>query len=191
MGKSPVAAVTPGELNQLFDSAHASVFRLERLQTYAVPADDASLLAFRSGGPRPERSVRTNAFLRRVARSTIDIGVAWSRVRLVEWPLTEYTRWELLGYVESQAAGEEIRLAKAGLVEDVVAGVPDFWLFDAGTADARAVLMHYASDGSLLDRELVADPAEVARLATVKAETMRRSVSLNEFLARGSAGADA
>ncbi len=183
--------MTPEELNQLFDSAHTSVFRLERLQTYAVPADDASMVAFRTGAPRPERSVRTNAFLRRVAVRTLTAGVAWSRVRLVEWPLTEYTRWELLGYVESQAAGEEIRLVDARQVEDVVAGEPDFWLFDASTPDARAVLMHYASDGRLVERELVADPAEVARLATVKDETVRRSVSLNEFLARLSAGTDA
>jgi hypothetical protein len=72
-----------------------------------------------------------------------------------------------------------------------MAGVPDFWLFDAGTPDARAVLMHYASDGSLLEREFVADPIEAARLATVKDETARRSASLNEFLARLKAGEDA
>jgi hypothetical protein len=182
--------VTPEELNQLFDSAHTSVFRLEKLQTYAVPADDPSLVAFRTGGPRPERSVRTNAFLRRVAVRTLTAGVAWSRVRVVEWPLTEYTRWELLGYVESQAAGEAIRLVDADLAEDVVAGEPDFWLFDAGTRDARAVLMHYAPDGRLVERELVTDPAEIARLATVKDETVRRSAFLNEFLARLRAGTD-
>jgi uncharacterized protein DUF6879 len=182
--------VTPDELNHLFDSAHSNVFRLEKLQTYAVPADDASLVAFRRGTPRPERSVRTNAFLRRVAVRTLTAGVAWSRARLVEWPLTEYTRWELLGYVESQAAGEEIRLVDAGRVEDVVARAPDFWLFDAGTPDARAVLMHYTGDGRLVERELVADPAEVARLATIKDEVVRRAASLNEFLARPRAGAD-
>jgi hypothetical protein len=82
-------------------------------------------------------------------------------------------------------------LVDAGLVEDAMAGVPDFCLFDAGTPDARAVLMHYASDGSLLEREFVADPIEAARLATVKDETMRRSASLNEFLARLKAGEDA
>jgi uncharacterized protein DUF6879 len=182
--------VTGEDLNSLFESAHTNVFRLERLQTYAVPADDASLVAFRTGTPRPERSVRTNAFLRRVAARTLTAGVAWSRVRLVEWPLTEYTRWELLGYVESQATGEEIRLVDADLVEDVVAGAPDFWLFDAGTPDARAVLMHYTPDGKLVERELVADPAEVARLATIKDETVRRSAALNEFLARLRASAD-
>jgi hypothetical protein len=182
--------VTPEELNQLFDSAHTSVFRLEKLQTYAVSADDPSLVAFRRGEPRPERSVRTNAFLRRVAVRTLTAGVAWSRVRVVEWPLTEYTRWELLGYVESQAAGEAIRLVDADLAEDIVAGEPDFWLFDAGTRDARAVLMHYAPNGRLVGREPVTDPAEVARLATVKDETVRRSASLNEFLARLRAGTD-
>lgn len=182
--------MTAEELNQLFDSAHTSVFRLEKLQTYAVPADDPSLLAFRAGGPRPERSVRTNAFLRRVAVRTLMAGVAWSRVRVVEWPLTEYTRWELLGYVESQAAGEAIRLVDADLAEDIVAGEPDFWLFDAGTRDARAVLMHYASNGTLVEREPVTDPAETARLATVKDETVRRSASLNEFLARLRPGTD-
>jgi hypothetical protein len=41
-----------------------------------------------------------------------------------------------------------------------------------------------------VERELVTESAEVARLATIKDEAVRRSAALNEFLARLRASAD-
>ncbi|MBA3906733.1 MAG: hypothetical protein H0X35_08650 [Pseudonocardiales bacterium] len=176
------------EFSALFDAASHSVFRLETLQTYAVPADDASLTAFRTGTPRPERSVSTSPWLRRVAATTI-AGVAWSRVRVVEHPLTEYTRWELLAYVESQAVGEQVHMVARSDVGDLG---PDFWLLDAGTPMARAVLMHYTPDGELVNRELVTDVDTVADLAARRDVALTaEAISLNAFLAHLAGRGDA
>lgn len=101
--------MTPDEFNAAFDTFRVSAFRLETLQQYAISAEDTALRAFREGLPRPERSVRTSPWMRRIATTTI-AGKSWSRVRLVLHPLTEYVRYELISYVESVVVGEEIRL---------------------------------------------------------------------------------
>jgi hypothetical protein len=176
-----ITALTGEELTALFDAVGHTAFRLECLQTYDVGTEDAALAAFRAGRPRPERSVRTNAWLRRVALTTAR-GVQWSRVRVVSYPLTEYTRYELVGYIESQAAGEQILLADAEQLGDLDA-VGDFWLFDARTPRACAVMMRYTPAGQIEGFELVDDPAEVERLQDIQDTAVRRAVHLNTFLA--------
>ena len=161
----------------LFDAARQSVFRLEGRQTYAIAADDAELVAFRTGAPRPERSVRTSPWLARIAVSTATRGVSWSRVRVVEYPLTEYTEYELVTYVESQAAGEQI------LITEQPAPCDDFWLLDAGTDRAVGVWMRYAADGTQLGRELVTDPVVLDQMATVAAHVTAAANPLNVWLA--------
>jgi hypothetical protein len=171
--------VTAEDFAALFDSFEHTAFRLECLQTYDVPAEDASLRAFREGTTRPERSVRTSPWLRRVAVTTA-AGKQWSRVRLVAYPLTEYTRYELLGYVESQAAGERILLADQDKVGQLS---PDFWLFDTGTSSAHAVIMRYTVDGKIDRFDLVTDPAELERLQHIQRTAEANAVTLNDFLA--------
>jgi len=168
----------------LFDAAQHAVFRLEARQTYAVPADDDELVAFRTGAPRPERSVRTSPWLRRIAVQTA-AGVAWSRLRTIERPLTEYTRFELVAYVESQAAGEEIRLLERPLLHS------DFWLIDPGRSGQVAVLMHYDGDGRLQRRERVDEPAEIARLDRIRETSWSAAAPLNIWLAGEAAAARA
>lgn len=165
------------QFQALFDTAQHSVFRLEGRQTYAVAADDAELTAFRTGAPRPERSVRTSPWLARIAVSTATRGVAWSRVRVVEYPLTEYTEYELVTYVESQAAGEQI------LIAEQPAPCDDFWLLDAGTSREVGVWMRYADDGTQLGRELVTDHDGIDQMADVAARLGAEATPLNVWLA--------
>jgi hypothetical protein len=172
--------VTEEDFAALFDTFQHTAFRLEALQTYDVTAETEAVRAFREGLPRPERSVRTSPWLRRVAVSTAQ-GKQWSRVRVVSYPLTEYTRYELVGYVESQAAGEHIQLVDFDRVGDLG---PDFWLFDAGTPHARAVLMRYTVDGKIEGFELVTDPNQLERLQSIQHTAEAHAVPLNEFLAR-------
>lgn len=172
--------------NALFDSAHRSVFRWEAHPLYAVPGDDASMAAFRAGTPRPERSVRTSPWLRRIAvQSTREVEpVDWWRVRVMGDPLSEYDHWSLLAYVESQAAGEQVRVIDPGRLES-----DDFWLIDAGTPHAVAVVMHYDGEGRLLERERVTDRQRLEELAAVCAAATTLSVPLNVWLARQAAHA--
>jgi hypothetical protein len=171
--------VTPEEFDEVFDQFRVSAFRLETLQRYSVSAEDARMRAFREETPRPERSVRTSPWLRRIALTTV-AGKSWSRVHVIEEPLSDYLRYELVGYVESAAVGEEIRLAYP-LEGRVLA---DFWLFDAGTPGVFAVLMHYNDDGAPLGYERVDNPADLVALDAIRDLVWLRSWSLAEQLVR-------
>ena len=113
-----------------FDEFRVSAFRLETLRQYAVPAEDERIAAFREHRPLPERSVRTSPWLRRIADTTA-AGKRWSRVHVVDEPLSEYVRFEMVTYRESAQAGEEIRIADRRADPALDALQTDFWLFDA------------------------------------------------------------
>lgn len=170
--------MTGPTLDELFDSFAATAVRVEALPVYAVGGAEAErIAAWREHRPRPERSVRTNAYLRRIAVTTAQ-NKRWTRLRVLDTPLTWYEEYQLAGYIESQAAGEEI------LIVDRGAGEPpaDFWLFDAGLPDVRAAAMSYAGDGSFLGVTMFdgvrAEPFE----ATARALTTA-AVPLNTWLA--------
>lgn len=172
---------------QFVDSpTSTSVFRWEALQQYSIERDDPAIAAFRAGTPRPERSVRTSPWLARIATSTV-AGKSWVRVRLVVEPLSEYSRYEMVAYVESQAAGERILIARDPLPVATAECSPDFWLFDGTTgADRFAVLMHYDDEGRPLEFELMTDPLRVERLGELRRLFTDRAVPLNTYLAPNS-----
>lgn len=176
-GIDPARLLDPVAFGKVFDAARHSVFRWEGFQTYAVADDDDELVAFRTGAPRPERSVRTSPWLRRIAVQTAR-GVSWSRLRVIAYPLTEYTRFELLAFVESQAAGEQIRL-----IESAPGGAGDFWLIDGGTEHAVAVVMHYDDAGHLLGREQTTDPGMIDTLTRSERQGWAAGTPLNVWLA--------
>lgn len=165
----------------LFDTFVATVVRLEALPLYSVGgAEQERIDAWKAGRPRPERSVRTSPWLARIAATTTTAGKRWSRVRVVDEPLTDYQRYQLDGYRESQAVGDQVSIARRGAVDD---SGDDFWLFDARTPAAHAVLMRYHPDGSLRGRELVDDPATLAVLTARVERVATAAVPLNVFLA--------
>lgn len=172
-------AVTEAELDDLFDSATASIFRLETLPAYDVDEEADRIAQWRAGQPRPEQSVRTSEWLREIAASTL-AGVRWERVRVVDDPLTEYQRYQLPALVEMQTAG-----CSVGVVERRAytgtwhAPIVDFWLFDGGTDRAAAVEMVYTDSGRYVGARR-ADPGGIARDADLW-RTMARP--LNEYVA--------
>ncbi|MGI5131560.1 DUF6879 family protein [Pseudonocardia sp. CA-107938] len=173
--------MTPEEFDALFDSFASTVSRLETLPAYDVGGDEADrLAAARAGTPRPLRSVSTSPWLTRIAIQTIQQGKVWTRVRVLDDPLTDYESAELISYGEAQAVGEVVRIA---LRADVPGDVSDFWLFDAGLPGEHAVLMSYDAEGHWLGADLCTDPATLANLRNQLEEVLARTVSLNEFLA--------
>lgn len=161
-----------------YDSFTDTADRLETLQHYAVPADDPSLTAFRTAAPRPIASVRTSPWLARMAAGVMN-GKRWRRVRLVEWPLTEYTRWELLAYVESQACGEEIHLLNRDRLDY---DGPDLWCFDLATDHGAVGELHYTADGAVSRRDLVVDSGRLVEARAVWDTALSMATPLNEWL---------
>ncbi len=176
------------QFDACFDRFERSTFRLETLQQYSVSEEDERLRAFREGTPRPDRSVRTNPWLRRVAVTTA-AGKQWQRVHVVRHPLSEYLRYEMVGYVESAAAGEDIRIADRAAHPDLAALGPDFWLFDAEADQVFAVLMHYDQDGHVLGFDDTDDPETLDRCRAQRDLALECSVDLNAYLvSAGSTG---
>lgn len=163
----------------LFDTFTHSAHRLETLPAYAIPDEDPSYLAFRDGLPRPERSVRTSQWMRRIALTTA-AGKTWSRTRVIDTPLTEYQRWQIPAYLESQTVGEQIRVVRR---EEVVLGEgPDFWLFDDDTDVPWAVLMEYGPGGEFTGFEVRRDRASLDELIRRRHEAEAMSIALAEFV---------
>jgi hypothetical protein len=165
----------------LFDSFRATAARLETRPAYAVGgAEGERLDAWRRGLPRPERSVRTDPWLARIATSTISGGRSWRRVRVFDNPLTDYQRYQIESYREAQAVGDQVVIASRAAVGE---SVGDVWVFDQGHHDARAVVMHYGRDGGVERRELVTDPASVAGLVGQVERVAAKALPLNRWLA--------
>ena len=172
--------MTPEHFDALFNTFHHTVARLETLPAYAVGgAEGERLEAFHAGRPRPLRNVVTDPWLARIARTVAD-GKTWRRVRVVDEPLTDYQRYQLASYGESQAVGEQVSIVRRSALSVPVTG--DFWLFDADTSAARAVLMRYDAEGHWLGADLEDDPAVAAELVRQLSAVSTAAVSLNEFL---------
>jgi hypothetical protein len=177
--------VSGDPLEDCFASFRFSAYRLETLPVYSVPEEAGRIQAWREGRPRPERSVRTSGYLREVA-SHVLAGLDRARIRVVDLPLSEYTRYEMSGYPESLAAGEQVFVAvrqggdeKAG--RDLGAA-SDFWLFDYGHEGEQAVLMYYEQNGSFASAHLATD-VDLAWCHRMWGKAARHAVTLNEYLA--------
>src|SRR5215472_1528382 len=66
-----LAPVTGSILGNCFSEFRFSARRLETLPAYLVPEEAESLAAFRARRPVPERSLRTNDYLREVAEDVL------------------------------------------------------------------------------------------------------------------------
>ena len=172
-------------LDECFRQFRASAFRLETLPAYAVSGEAERIHAWRDGRARPERSVRTSEYLREVAANVL-AGRQRMRVRIVDHPLSEYCRYQMAGYIESAAAGEQTRIVvRNGGSEqstpDLDSVAHDFWLFDTGTADERAVLLEYDVTGAFTGARPAAEP-DLVLCRRLWALAYKHSVHLNEYL---------
>lgn len=165
--------MSPEDFDACFVTFAATAFRYEGRDTYLVPEETERIEAFRRGEPRPERSVRTSPWLARIATTTITEGKRWQRVIVLAEPLTDYQRYRITGLIESQAAGEEIR---------VFAGppgnAPDFWAFD----DERAVVLDYDEDGRFTGTRFAQGQFRQG-LLVYRGKALAWSVPLNTWLA--------
>jgi hypothetical protein len=174
-------------LGDCFGDFRASAWRLETLPAYLVQEEAEQIRAWHDGRPRPERSVRNDDYLREIAANVL-AGRDRRRIRLADHPLSEYVRWELAAYAENAVVGEEIRVTvrrEGGtvLVPVLDQVALDFWWFDAGTEDERAVLLDYDHEGRFTGEHL-ASAVDLAWCRRLWAAAERHSAPLNEYVAR-------
>ena len=107
---------------------------------------------------------------------SVHAGRHWSRVHVLDRPLTDYLRFELLGYQGNVAAGEDVRIAdRAAGPETLSMLAGDFWLLD----DALAVVIEYDGDGRRLSMEPTHD---VGSFIDQRNLAMAHSVPLLDYL---------
>jgi hypothetical protein len=156
--------------------------KVERRQEYAEP-DDPSYQAFARGDfPKAQELVaerlREQESFYKPAR---DKGLELVRLRIVEFPLTDYLRcYELPSYRVSEELGEDIRITPAEPIEPLLArlGVPDFLLFDD-----RCVLVNTYDQSSAPSGALLVTDSGVVQSYIDAAEDLRAaSVPLQSFL---------
>lgn len=168
------------EFDANFDAFQVSAFRLETLSAYSDEIEDAELALFLAGKPLPERSTRTEPWLKRVA-DTSAAGKRWQRVHVVSHPLTGYLRFELVGYDANAEAGEDVRIASRDAYPELAALREDFWLFDAETPEPFALLMRYDTTGRLTGYERTTRPDIISRCRDERDLAVARSVPLRQF----------
>jgi hypothetical protein len=174
--------MNPEEFDAVFEAFRTTAFRLETLSRYSDEVEDAELALFLAGQPLPERSTRTDPWLKRVADTTT-AGKRWQRVHVVTHPLTDYLRFELVGYEDYVAAGEDVRIADRDTHPELASLRQDFWLFDAETPEAFAMLMRYNATGQLLDFELTDEPPVIEQCRRERDHAVARSVPLPDYTA--------
>jgi hypothetical protein len=145
--------VTEDELTRLFDTFQRSAFRLEQLPQYLVPQEDELLADWRAGRSI-QRTPETSDWLRLIADHTA-AGRRLYRVHVVDWPLSEYTRFEIECYPDNIAAGEDVYVADRDAHPDLAELAEDFWLLD----DRIVLRMHYDDEGHYVGADLAADVA--------------------------------
>lgn len=112
-----------------------------------------------------------------VRRATAE-GRLFSRVRVVSFPLTDYTRFGMWVAGYTREAGDDIRY----LARDQAAELPDYdyWLFDSRTL----VKMHFTDDDQFTGAEVIDDPAEIVRHNHWRDLARHRAIDLGEFVAQ-------
>jgi hypothetical protein len=157
----------------LFRDFKRSAFRLETLQTYTIPRDQASFEQFLAAEPKPDEY---NTTWEASVRQNVRAGKVMQRAKVIRRPFTDYTRYLLVWAIPGNvAAGEDYRILD---LTDRSLDLPDqdFWLFD----DETVLLLNFNPDGTLRDREL-ADPAELNQYRRWRDLALAEAVPFGEY----------
>lgn len=122
--------------------------RMERLPVYHVASDGGDFEAWKAGAPQPVSADRIETL--EDLRNERSNGQARRRVRILSAQLTDYERYSIeFGYLQNVAAGEDVRILRAG--EHPIPQLLDFdyWLIN----DRDLARMHYDARGAFLGAE--------------------------------------
>jgi hypothetical protein len=162
------------DLLQLIDTSTQSAFRLETLRQYLVPQEAEEFADWRRGNRKPLATPSESEWLARLREST-NRGYRWYRARVLDYPLSEYSEYELYHYQANRAAGEDIYVADRASNPDLRDLREDFWLID----DTVVVRMVYDQEGYFIRPELV---DEVEPYLHMQSRALGHAVELEQYL---------
>ncbi len=157
---------------RLFETFQHTAWRLETRRGYASDREDPDFQAFLATGVSP--CDPNEPWFVNIKAQT-EAGKTVGRVRVADNPMTTEQRF-LLDYARHNATvGEDIRY----LWREDAADLPaeDFWIFDS----RLVALLHFDDADNITDIELITEPAEVVRYATVRDAAMHHAVPFDRF----------
>lgn len=125
------------DLSEYLQSAQISLFRFEALQEYKIDKDGIS----------NEKMENWWSFIKDKKNS----GVSMKRVRLVSYPLNEYTKKELVIHRKSNSFGDDIKIINEDIFKTLKLNKKDFWLID----DKLVLLMNYSNEGEYFGFDII------------------------------------
>jgi len=160
--------------------AKQEVFRLEHLRLYKVEADLVEFERWRRGQSTAADDP-SNDYWQQL-QELHDRGVASRRVRVVDFPPTEYLRYEIDFYRGSMSRGEDILFIERAPAIDCMQSTvvtQDFWLFD----HTVALLWKYDKSGERRGQDEIA-VNQVAPYAALRDCLVERALPMQDFIER-------
>jgi Family of unknown function (DUF6879) len=173
--------VTGDELLDAYRCFTHDAIRLETLQHYEVPGDEDRQRAFRAGKALPRRPDKSASV--QIIRDAVAAGKRIGRIHVIDWPLSDYVRYEIeAAYLENSEAGEQILISDRAADPGLDHLRQDFVLFDGDTDHASVIWYRYTDRGEITGWD-AGTPCDVAPCREAVALARRNSVTLSEFLA--------
>ncbi len=126
---------------------------MELRDQYNSPSEAEPFRKFVAG--MPDVSFHEN-WLNMVREATAQ-GRWFSRVRVVSFPLTDYTRFSMWCSRYTREAGDDIRYLTRDQADAAALPKHDFWLFDS----RKLVVMHFGDDDRFVSAEVIEDPSTI------------------------------
>lgn len=175
------------EFQQRFAAAWARLesrfLKLETWQSYLEAEGNTSQEAFNRGDLE-----RARELLRAEAEGESEVyagirgrGLEFTRVRLVQEPISDYLRYELMAYGIRSALGENIEVVRC----DPELSLPNENCFDCLLFDRHTALIHDYGDGEVGHQTggwITHDSRAIETLSETFIELRSRSIPLAEFL---------
>jgi hypothetical protein len=175
-----ITSLESSEFTGLFTSYKKYAFRLETLQEYAVSYEDRPFRDFLAGHQRytdPDHL----PWVEMIADNEKK-GLRMSRVHVVEEPLTNYLKFEILWpYKDNVDAGDDIRILPVAKGE-WPKGLPheDFWLFD----DNLVAKMKYDEEYGFVEALLTDEKNIVDECIQWMKRAKQDAISYDEYVSR-------
>jgi hypothetical protein len=95
----------------------------------------------------------------RMVREATDEGRRFARVRVVDLPMNDWSRYSYALAKHNIVAGEDIRYLARDSADALGLLDYDYWLFDS----SKLVKMHFDDDDRFLGGEVIEDPSDIVQ----------------------------
>ncbi|MEV5983466.1 DUF6879 family protein [Streptomyces sp. NPDC052051] len=172
------------EFDGLFTQFAHTAWRLETRRRYASDELTDSYARFTRGEPIEWEGVDAEWCAERREQSAL--GKRFERVRIVDHPPTAGQLYLLDNARRNSAVGEKILNLWREAADSLGLPAQDFWIFDS----RLVALLNFDETDSLVNVELITEPAEVLRYAMVRDAALHHAIPYEEFAARLTAKED-